>query len=127
MGNGPQTESLEERLQRAIDFKNDGRYEEAMTAFRSILAETPKCVPARLGLGLSLCFIGEFDASLEELKRAVQDGPECVDTHLNLGKTYAMLGMYEEAKEEFKQVLLLCPNHKEATRQLTFFNNPSEA
>ncbi len=127
MSDSSLTGDLEERLEHATQLKNNGQYEEAMADYRSILAEAPDCVSARLGLGLSLCFIGAFDESLEELKRAVTDGPNCVDTHLNLAKTYAMLGMYEEAKVEFQQVLALSPNHKEALRQLTFFEGFTSA
>jgi tetratricopeptide (TPR) repeat protein len=119
---GSPAQSRQERLNQAIAFKNEGQYEQAVAIFRGILEESPECVEARLGLGLVLCFMGEFDASLEELRRAVQDGPENVETHLNLAKTYAMLGMYEEAKVEFMHVLRLAPGHREAIKQLSYFN-----
>jgi tetratricopeptide (TPR) repeat protein len=120
---GSQAQSLQERLQRATAFKNEGQYELALAEFRSILEEDPSNIEARVGLGLVLCFTGEFDASLQELQRATQEGPECVLARLNLAKTYAMLGMYEEAKDEFHQVLRLSPGHKEATKQLAYFES----
>ncbi|NIM05738.1 MAG: tetratricopeptide repeat protein [Armatimonadetes bacterium] len=116
-----QGESLQERLERAAAFKNEGQYEAALAEFRSILDDDPTNVEARVGVGLVLCFTGEFDASLEELRRAAADGPDSVDARLNLAKTYAMLGMYDEAKDEFNQVLRLSPGHKEAMKQLAFF------
>lgn len=121
MGDSLQAEGLENRLQQAAEFKNNGQYDEALAEFRSILAQAPDCVQARLGLGLVLCFMGDFDASLIELQQAVIYGPACVDTHLNLAKTYAMLGMYEEARKEFQEVLCLCPDHKEAVKQMALF------
>jgi tetratricopeptide (TPR) repeat protein len=127
VGDRCQLDSLEVRLQRAVDLKNEGQYDEALTEYKAILDENPASVPARLGLGLVLCFMGDFDESIEELRRAVNDGPDCIDTHLNLAKTYAMLGMYDEARVEFVQVLALCPQHKEAQRQIAFFDGAAES
>ena len=112
-----------ERLQRANVLRVDGRYEEAIAEYREVLIADGCNIEARLGLGLSLCFAGDFDASLEELKCAVKYGPDHLDARLNLAKTYAMLGMYDEAAEEFQQVLRISPGHREAIKQLAFFES----
>jgi len=116
-----EADKLDEQCDRAMDLKNQGRYEEALEEFGRILACKPDSPQARLGLGLVLCFVGRFEESLEELKQAVACAPEWVDAHLNLAKTYAMLGMYDEAKVEFNRVLELRPEHAEAKKQLSYF------
>jgi tetratricopeptide (TPR) repeat protein len=113
--------NLEQRCDQAMELKNQGRYDEALTQFQAVLTCNPDHARAHLGLGLVYCFIGLFDESLEELKRAVECDPTWVDAHLNLAKTYAMLGMYDEAKVAFSQVLTLSPGHPEAKKQLAYF------
>jgi len=112
---------LEEQCDRAMDLKNQGRYDEALEEFRQILASKPDHARAHLGLGLVLCFVGRFEESLEELRQSVDCKPGWVEAHLNLAKTYAMLGMYDEAKVEFNRVLELRPGHPEAEKQLSYF------
>jgi tetratricopeptide (TPR) repeat protein len=117
-----ESKSLEEQCDQAVDLKNQGRYEEAVSGFEKVLASCPDHARAHMGLGLVYCFIGRFDESLEELKRAVECDSEWVDAHLNLAKTYAMLGMYDQAREAFHRVLELHPDHPEAMKQLKYFD-----
>lgn len=123
MGPG-EGEDVERQCNEAMELKNQGRYDEAMTQFQAVLSCCPDHARAHLGLGLVYCFVGLFDESLEELKRAVECDPKWVDARLNLAKTYAMLGMYDEAKVEFHQVLELHPGHPEAKKQLSYFEKP---
>lgn len=118
---GSRAGKLEEQCSRAMDLKNQGRYDEALEQFQRILACQPDHAQAHLGMGLVLCFVGRFEESLEELKQAVACAPEWVDAHMNLAKTYAMLGMYDDAKTEFNRVLELRPGHPEAKKQLSYF------
>jgi len=120
VGSG-ETANLEQQCDQAMELKNQGRYDEALTQFQAIITANPEHARAHLGLGLVYCFVGLFDESLEELKRAVECEPTWVDAHLNLAKTYAMLGMYDEAKVEFGQVLAFAPGHPEAKKQLAYF------
>lgn len=121
MGAG-ETGNLEQQCDQAMELKNQGRYEEAVEQFRTILSCSPDHARAHLGLGLVYCFMGLFDESLEELKQAVECDAEWVDAHLNLAKTYAMLGMYDEARVGFNRVLELHPGHPEAKKQLSYFD-----
>jgi tetratricopeptide (TPR) repeat protein len=116
-------ENLEEQCDQAMELKNQGRYEEAAAQFEQLLESHPSHARAHLGLGLVYCFVGKFDESLNELKLAVDCDPDWVDGHLNLAKTYAMLGMYEEARVGFNRVLELHPDHPEAKKQLSYFDD----
>jgi tetratricopeptide (TPR) repeat protein len=122
-GSGAEDAHLEELCDRAMDLKNQGRYEEALAQFQELIASKPGHARSHLGLGLVLCFVGRFDESLAELKLAVDCDPNSVDAHLNLAKTYAMLGRYDEAKVEFNRVLELRPGHPEAKKQLSYFED----
>jgi len=121
VGSG-ETENAEQRCDRAMEMKNQGRYDEALAEFKQILEGWPKHPRAHLGLGLVYCFVGRFDESLEELKLAAELDPDWVEAHLNLAKTFAMMGMYDEARVGFKRVLELHPDHPEAKKQLTYFD-----
>lgn len=118
------TQPAHNYLERAISFKVDGRYDEAMAELTQFLAEEPNSCDGHHQLGLILGFIGEFDQSLEALHRSVNLAPARIDTRLDLALTYSMLGMYEEATVEFKEILARDPENKRALESLQFFSEP---
>ena len=110
----------EERLERGIAHKMEGRYEEATVAFQSLLDENPDHPEALHQMGLVLGFIGEFDQSLVALERAALLAPGSVLARNDLALTYTMLGRYEEAKAEFGRVLEQDQGNDVARRNLTY-------
>ncbi len=56
----------EDRLERGIAYKIEGRYEEATTEFLAILAVDPDHAEAHHQMGLVLGFVGEFEKSVTE-------------------------------------------------------------
>lgn len=112
-------------LERGISYKVDGKYDEAIGEFRSLVADDPNCSDAHHQLGLVYGFTGMFDESLEALRRAVTLTPGRVDIRNDLALTYSMLGMYEEARMEFEEVLQREPNNEKALKNLQFFTDPS--
>ena len=117
----PMERTREERLQQAIAFKVEGRYEDSERNLRAILEEAPDDVRVRRELGLVLGFTGMFDESLDELKRVSEIAPTYLDGRNSLGLTYAMLGYMDEARAEFEAVLAMDPNNAEALRQIQYF------
>jgi len=113
--------TAEERLQQAISWKVEGRYEDAERELRTILAESPNHLRARHELGLVLGFTGMFDESLEELQRVAQLDPKYIKGRNSLGLTYCMLGYNDEARAEFEAVLEMDPTNAEALRQIQYF------
>ncbi len=109
-------------IERGINHKIEGRYEEATQAFKEALLANPDSTDGHHQLGLVYGFTGLFDESLEELQIATKLSPDRVDIRVDLALTYSMLGMYEEAKAEFEEVLIQDPSNKRAIENLQFFN-----
>lgn len=101
--------SDEAKFQAAEKFRINGDYDSALPLYREILATDEGNVEARVSLGMTLGFIGEFDESIAELGKAVLGAAvqtaEAGWADLSLGKTYLMLGMYEESKPPLQRVL----------------------
>ena len=110
-----------ERYERAIGYKVDGNYADALADLRIVIAETPAHAEAHHQLGLILGFNGDFDPSLSELKQAVELAPDNALIRNDLALTYTMLGMYEEAKAQFARVLQSDSVNQIALRNLTYF------
>ena len=110
----------EERLERGIAYKLEGRYNEATVEFRHLLTENEEHAEAHHQLGLVLGFIGDFDTSLSELEQATRLDPGNTLSRNDLALTYTMLGMYDEAKAEFARVLAQDQGNDVARRNLTY-------
>ena len=111
-------------LERGIAFKQEGRYDEAQVELSQLLEQDVNSSEAHHQLGLVLCFVGDFDQSIEELQHAVTLSPARIDMRLDLAKTYAMLGMYDEAETEFNDILRRDPENKAALENLKFIKEP---
>ena len=110
----------EERLERGIAHKLEGRYEEAAAEFQTLLNENPDHPEAHHQMGLVLGFVGQFEASLLALEQAAALAPGSVLARNDLALTYTMLGRYEEAKAEFARVLEQDHGNDVARRNLTY-------
>jgi tetratricopeptide (TPR) repeat protein len=112
-------------LERGIAFKIEGRYDEAITELRQLLAEDPNSSDGHYQLGLVYGFTGLFEESIEELKRASMLTPIRVDIRIDLALTLTMLGEYDQARLHFEEVLRREPNNKRALDSLVFLADPA--
>lgn len=110
-----------DKFERALSYKVDGRYQEALNELREYLKERPDDAEGHHQLGLILGFNGDFDPSLAELKQAVDLAPENALIRNDLALTFTMLGMYDEAKDQFARVLAKDRENPTALRNLTYF------
>jgi tetratricopeptide (TPR) repeat protein len=103
----------------------NGDYDQAVALFKRMLEEEPNCAEAHMELGLSYCFSGLFDESIQELELAAGLKPTDPEIRLHLAKTYTMLGMYPEGAAAFQAVIALSTAgdrfHEEACKQLSYF------
>jgi Flp pilus assembly protein TadD len=109
-----------ERLQQAIWYKTDGRYEEALIELKDLLERYPNDAEVHHQVGLILGYTGSFDQSLTELQRAADLADDDSVIRNDLALTYTMLGMYSEAKEQFAKVLERDRDNQIALRNLTY-------
>jgi tetratricopeptide (TPR) repeat protein len=110
----------EERLQRAIALKVEGRYAEALEELRGLLDSEPGNARAHRELGLVLNFTGEFDESINELRRAVSLDSHFLEARCDLALAHMMLGQNEEALAELEAVLAIEPDHPVAMRHIVY-------
>jgi len=110
-----------ERIEKALAYKSDGRYDEALQELRNLLVDEPANAEGRHQCGLILGFTGDFNQSLEELKLAVNFSPDNTLIRNDLALTLTMLGMYDEAKDEFSAVLEKDRQNQVALRNLNYF------
>lgn len=108
-------------VQQAVQFKNDGRYEEAEALLKQALDSSPNHAEAHRMLGLVYCFTGMFDESIQELETSVHLNPENLQARIDLALTYSMLGFEPEAKRELEEVLRRDPTNETAQRHIVYF------
>jgi tetratricopeptide (TPR) repeat protein len=117
--------SVQQLFEQACILRIDGQYAEAIEVLSRVIDAEPNFAHAHMELGLSLCFIGEFDRSLTELELAAGLASTDAEIHLHLGKTYTMLGYYDEGLLMFQKVLELAipddRNYAEAEKQLSYY------
>ena len=115
-----ETGDIEARLERAIQHKIKGEYDDAVTLLQGILAEAPDHARTHHQLGLVYGFTGLFDESVEEIEAAARLDSESITILNDLGKTHTMLGDYEKAIPVFERVLERDPFNEEAIKNLKF-------
>jgi tetratricopeptide (TPR) repeat protein len=79
-----------------------GRFIEAVTPLRSVLARFPKNSEAHTYLGRALLEQGEIANSITHLELAVKIDPRSAQAHLLLAKAYVRAGRADKAKPHFE-------------------------
>jgi Ca-activated chloride channel family protein len=107
----------------------EGRWEEALDAYRSALEGRPGSSVASYNIGNVLYHTGKFEDALAELSRSTETFTEArlkAFAHYNRGNVYARMGEDSRAIEEYKKALLLNPSDEDAKFNLEFVrrNNP---
>ena len=104
-----------------VQSRLEGRYDQAESHFKAVIAAQPNNPDAHHELGLVYSFIVHDDC-IPELETAVRLQPDSVTFLVTLAKTRTMFGDYAEAKALFERVLLLDPFNDEANKNLEFLN-----
>ncbi len=101
-------------LQAAIGLYRQGRFSEAVTACREVLADEPDSADANLCLALSLKQLGALPEALHALRRVVAIDPESAVGHENLGIMLADLHQRDAALEAFRRSVEIAPERASA-------------
>jgi arylsulfatase A-like enzyme/Flp pilus assembly protein TadD len=81
-----------EDLKRALALRQSGKDEEAVVAFRKVLADNPGMIDAWETLGYTLIRLGRTREGIEAVDRALRMDPLRTTAHLALAKVYALEG-----------------------------------
>jgi tetratricopeptide (TPR) repeat protein len=111
-------DSLDFVLARGWSALTGGRYEEAASRFRAVLARRPGATEALFGLGIACSQLGRLEEAREALQRYVQIKPSAADGHSALGLVLLAAGRRTDAKAELERALRLEPQNLEAAKAL---------
>ena len=92
-------------LQQALTSHKEGRHEDAIKIYRSILKIQPDNVIIYYNLGVTLRELGKIDEAEACYKRAIELKSDFILAHYNLGNTLKAQGKFEEAKVSFKKAI----------------------
>lgn len=95
-----------------------GRFEEAVSLFRSALLLDPRMAAAQDNLGVALARQGRFQEALAEARKAVELSPGSPISRGNLAATLCACGMVEEGMREYRKVLEIDPDNARALSAL---------
>ncbi|MDA0204683.1 MAG: tetratricopeptide repeat protein [Acidobacteria bacterium] len=93
---------------------SEGRYDEAIASFNSVLAMDPTNLPAEKRLARALLDDGKLDESLSSYKALLVYEPADPEIRRGIGGVHAALGNTEEAVAHLVRAVQILPNYGEA-------------
>jgi Tfp pilus assembly protein PilF len=99
-------------------FKAEGKLDEAIAAYREVLARSPDFPPALYNLGAVFAAQGRRDQAIAALARAVAVQPDFAQAHNNLGILQYEAGQWEAAEAALRRALALQPQFPKAHNNL---------
>lgn len=105
------------QFQAAVTLQQQGKFEEAATAYRALLIRQPDYAEAHANLGVVLARLGQYAEAVRAYQTAYKLAPYLTPILLNLGIAHYRAGQYAEACTVFPQFLEKQPNSLQA-RQL---------
>jgi len=110
--------TIPQALELALQHHHAGRWQEAETIYRQVLAVQPHHAGALHLLGLVAHHTGRHAEAADSIRQALQFDPGNAAAHSNLGQVYYTLGRLDEASAELRQALALQPDLAEAVYNL---------
>jgi Flp pilus assembly protein TadD len=101
------------RFMKGVALSDEGKTEEAIAVFRTLLADFPELPEPRNNLAVLYAKKGEYALARDELERAVQAAPDYAVAHENLGDIYARL-----AEVEYEKAVALDKRNRGAAAKL---------
>lgn len=101
-----------------IAYGKQGRYDEAMKVFLTVLRHNSTNVEAHNNVGLIYFKTGMLDEAIKEFNIALSLDPSYSEGHYNLGIVYLDKGLKEKAVKEFQNVLKTSPDFLPARQAL---------
>ena len=99
---------------KAIILARTGRYDEAESVLKGLVASQPKFVDGHTNLGFLLQQRQRFDEAERSLRQALALSPQHADAWLNLGLVLNTLKRHDEAEAAYRRTLELAPGSAQA-------------
>jgi tetratricopeptide (TPR) repeat protein len=102
----PPVEQAETWFERASEWDGDpAQWEEAIDAYRRVVAIDPTYAAAWNNLGLLLHRMGRYDEADAAYRAALEQDPRCCEAAYNLGSLHEDRGAIEDAIEDYRRAL----------------------
>ena len=111
-------QSIEQLAVRAEQFENDGKWEDAESAYREILKIDPRSIAALNRLGAIEVRRGQFSAGIRYYKQALDLNPSEFATNLNLGIAFMKKQDYTSAVPPLERAARAAPENFQARELL---------
>jgi len=99
------TMSISSLFQKAVDFHNLAKLDDAIAVYREVLQLDDRYHPAWYALGCAFQKKREDAAALECYEKAISIVPNLAESHHNLGNVLHKLGLIDEAIEQFRTAI----------------------
>ena len=109
------------RFLKGLALTDEGKTEEAIDAFRTLLADFPELPEPRNNLAVLYAQKGEYAQARDELERAIRLAPGYAVAHENLGDVYARL-----AQVEYEKTASLDPRNRTAPAKLKLIRETTQ-
>lgn len=113
-GGRPGGTSQSDILQQARAHHHAGRFQQAESLYRQILAAEPTNPEALHFLGVLAFQIGRSDAAVDLIGKALSVSPDYVEAHNSLGSVLYDRGMLDASAASYRRALALKPAYAEA-------------
>jgi tetratricopeptide (TPR) repeat protein len=111
----PPVEQAETWFERASEWDGDpAQWDDAVSAYRRVVAIDPTYAAAWNNLGLLLHRMGKYDEAREAYGSALEQDAHCCEAVYNLGSLAEDRGDLEEAVRCYRQALDLAPDYADA-------------
>jgi tetratricopeptide (TPR) repeat protein len=102
----------------AIEYWKQGRFEEAIAQWKTVLQTDPSIAEIHHNLGNAYAYQGKLDHAIESLKQAIATDATLIEAYNKLGCIYYKQEKLELAYASWRQALKIDPNFKEALHNL---------
>jgi tetratricopeptide (TPR) repeat protein len=109
---------LEEWFDVGVRAEREGRFEDAVRAYRAALARDDRHPEVHFNLGNALYAIGRMDEAQERFQRAVELAPDYVEAWNNLGILLGETDRPDQAIRAYRRALGLAPDYADALYNL---------
>jgi len=97
------------RFEQGVQFYQSGKFDQAIEAFKDVLAKKPDFVEGYYNLGMAYLRQGDPDAAIKALEKAIELKPDFMEAYFGLGQVYIEKGEPEKAAEIYKKGIDINP------------------
>lgn len=98
------TEEVKEEYKRGIDLFNEGKYEESIPVYRSILEKFPGAYIVHMNIGHSYFQLENYEEAEKNYLKVLESDPEHVDSLIGVGNCHMNRGDSEKAIEWYNKI-----------------------